>query len=71
MKQIFAMGFAKIMQIAAARILAITKVQITAKVRLSCEVSMSGPGLMPTAINAVSTSADEVPPGMPKASVGM
>jgi hypothetical protein len=51
--------------------LAITSVQITAKVKLSWVVSISGPGLIPTAMKAVRTSALEVPPGIPKASVGI
>ena len=52
------MGLVKAMQIAMAMIFAMIRVQITAKVRLSWEVSMSGPGLMPTAMSAVRTSAD-------------
>ncbi len=71
MKHMREIGLINAKQIATAMMLAMVSVQTTAKVRLSWVVSISGPGLMPTAISAVRIKAVEVPPGMPKARVGM
>ena len=64
-----AAGFTSSQQTPEARIWENTRAQMMLKTKPNWSVSISGPGVSPTATKAMSSKAMEVLPGMPKARV--